>query len=226
MSTCLYIFRALCGLPLVTLSTEIPIRRIVAFAAASCWRWLDNENTPGRHSGAVEAVAYYKGTVISASRDGSIKLSSSLTAGVECVLAADPRSRGHGGAGGVGAAAGQGAEPLPFVGAVYALLVYGDVLFSGSQNKDRGPLNVWCLKTRRHLASMRGHADAVMCLSLRGDRLYSGSWDSTVSLPPSRPSPIDPSLALARSHPSLPGSCSSSHVRACSRAKEHLESGN
>jgi len=99
----------------------------------------------------VEAVAYYKGTVISASRDGSIKLSSSLTARVECVLAADPRTRGHGGAGGGGAGAGQGAgegaeHHLPFVGAVYALLVYGDVLFSGSQNKDHGPLNVWCLK--------------------------------------------------------------------------------
>lgn len=39
---------------------------------------------------------------------------------------------------------------------------------------------VGALQTRRHMASLGGHADAVMCLSIRNGDLYSGSWDSTV----------------------------------------------
>jgi hypothetical protein len=39
---------------------------------------------------------------------------------------------------------GNGVErQLPWVGGVYALLVYGNVLFSGGQNKDLGALNAW-----------------------------------------------------------------------------------
>lgn len=94
------------------------------------------------HSGAVEAVTYYRGAVISASRDGCIKLCSAHTGRVDQVLAADPRTRGAG-------VAEHDPEHLPFVGAVYALLVHGEKLFSGSQNKELGPLNVWCLKVIR-----------------------------------------------------------------------------
>ena len=37
-----------------------------------------------------------------------------------------------------------------------------------------------CLDSRRHLRTLAGHTDAVMCLASRGSALLSGSWDGTV----------------------------------------------
>ncbi len=37
-----------------------------------------------------------------------------------------------------------------------------------------------CLNARRHLRTLAGHTDAVMCLASRGPTLLSGSWDGTV----------------------------------------------
>jgi hypothetical protein len=73
--------------------------------------------------------------VISASRDGCIKLTSLHNGTTQGVLAAPQRMVGQG-----GEAAG---TDLPRVGGVYALLVFENVLFSGGQNKDLGALNAW-----------------------------------------------------------------------------------
>ena len=60
------------------------------------------------------------------------------------------------------------------------MLTYADVCWRMLQVKELGALNAWCLKSRRHIKSLGGHLDAVMCLSSRGRHLLSGSWDSTV----------------------------------------------
>jgi hypothetical protein len=135
------------------------------------------------NSGAVEAVSFYEGCIISGSRDGSVKLFSVETGRAVAMLAAHPRSRLWGGEGGDGGGgADGGAEAVPYLGAVHALLVHQHLLWIGSQHKSEelGPLNAWCLKTRRHVYSLAGHSDAVMCLQARADQLFSGSWDSTV----------------------------------------------
>ncbi len=73
--------------------------------------------------------------MISASRDGCIKLTSLHNGTAQGVLAAPQRMVGHGDDAGV--------TELPRVGGVYALLVFEDVLFSGGQNKGLGALNAW-----------------------------------------------------------------------------------
>ena len=130
------------------------------------------------NSGPIEAVAFYRGSVISGGRDGCVKLFSAASSRPECVLAAHPRGRVGMGPAAVGG--GEHAEQVPYLGAVHAVMVHGDTLFIGSQDKEWGPINAWCLQTRRHVHSLAGHSDAVMCLCARATELYSASWDSTV----------------------------------------------
>ncbi len=43
-----------------------------------------------------------------------------------------------------------------------------------------GGMGCRCLDSRRHLKTLPGHTDAVMCLASSGGKIFSGSWDATV----------------------------------------------
>lgn len=43
-----------------------------------------------------------------------------------------------------------------------------------------GGVGCRCLDSRRHLQTLLGHTDAVMCMASSGGKLFSGSWDATV----------------------------------------------
>mmetsp|Transcript_42046 Transcript_42046/g.65743 ORF Transcript_42046/g.65743 Transcript_42046/m.65743 type:complete len:721 (+) Transcript_42046:293-2455(+) len=118
------------------------------------------------HSGAVSALACYNGSVISGSRDGSIFRVNAETGTLEGILSLP---------GVVGQPVGQSE-----LGAVHCFQVHGDVLFSGSQCKAHSPLHAWNLMTMEHMASLKGHTDAVLSLAAQQDHLYSGSWDGTI----------------------------------------------
>mmetsp|Transcript_11059 Transcript_11059/g.27109 ORF Transcript_11059/g.27109 Transcript_11059/m.27109 type:complete len:680 (+) Transcript_11059:119-2158(+) len=123
------------------------------------WRVLRCVSELRGHAGSVEAVTVWGNSVLSASRDGSIRAWDLHT---------------H---------AGQACLQLPGGNAtksVYALAVVGDTLFSGGRNNGGSPLHAWDLKEWRHKSALQGHSDAVMALVARGERLWSGSWDTTI----------------------------------------------
>ena len=39
---------------------------------------------------------------------------------------------------------------------------------------------MWDADTHKHLATLEGHTDGVRCLTLYGDKLFSGSMDDTI----------------------------------------------
>mmetsp|Transcript_33463 Transcript_33463/g.105419 ORF Transcript_33463/g.105419 Transcript_33463/m.105419 type:complete len:691 (-) Transcript_33463:7-2079(-) len=117
------------------------------------------------HAGAVAALAFHEGMIVSASHDGSIKLVNLTSGKMEGSLHFTPHPR----------------ESQRQLGAVYAMLQHGDVLVTAGQMKlGIAPLNVWNLLTRRHVKELEGHKDAVMCLTRNEVDLFSGSWDRTV----------------------------------------------
>uniref|UniRef100_A0A7S0E0T4 BTB domain-containing protein n=1 Tax=Hanusia phi TaxID=3032 RepID=A0A7S0E0T4_9CRYP len=117
------------------------------------------------HAGAVAALSYHHGLIVSASHDGSVKLTNLTSGKTEGGLSFQSHPR----------------ESQRQLGAVYAMLVHGDSLVTAGQMKQGTcPLNVWSLTTRRHLKELEGHQDAVMCLSKNEVHLFSGSWDRTV----------------------------------------------
>ncbi len=112
------------------------------------------------HAGPVDTLAVYGQThIISGSRDGSIRVWNTVTGAREETLSIPGEVA---------------------CGSVYKLLVHGDVLFSGSQCKGRGPLHAWSLNNMQYLSALEGHKDAVMSMAARGGYLWTGSWDATV----------------------------------------------
>ena len=68
-----------------------------------------------------------------------------------------------------------------FVGhkaAVWALIVHGDKLYSGSGDAS---IKVWdCMVTFKNLETLQGHSGQVLCLAASGNFLFSGSHDKTI----------------------------------------------
>jgi len=134
------------------------------------WGALDPRSELKGHAGAVEALAYWAPQwvneaagnllfLVSGSRDGSIRLWDAATSEWRGTLEL-PRQMA--------------------LGSVYSLLVVGDKLFSGGQNKSGGPLHAWCLATQCHEEPLVGHTDAVMSLQQCGESFLSGSWDRSI----------------------------------------------
>lgn len=68
-----------------------------------------------------------------------------------------------------------------FVGhksAIWALLVHGDKLYSGSGDNT---IKVWdCVVTFRNLKTLTGHTNQILCLAASGNFLFSGGTDKTI----------------------------------------------
>ena len=112
------------------------------------------------HAGAVEALEYYAGRIISGSCDGKIKLTDS----------ADGRE--------VGALTLPGGASL---GAVYSLLAVGGALVSGGQCRGGIAMHLWDLGSWQHSRALPGHDDAVMNLTVSpSGALFSASWDGSI----------------------------------------------
>ena len=62
-------------------------------------------------------------------------------------------------------------------GGVWCLTLYGNKLFSGSNDRT---IRVWDADTHKHLATLEGHTGGVTCLTLYGNKLFSGSRDGTI----------------------------------------------
>jgi WD40 repeat protein len=62
---------------------------------------------------------------------------------------------------------------------VTCLAIFGDHLISGSWKDDK-TIRIWNARTGDCTHIMKEHDQAVSCLAVWNNRLYSGSWDKTI----------------------------------------------